>query len=73
MSEFIILDKDYIDLIKSEEDLKNFRRAEELLEKMKGVPAKDCIKDIIEVDNILNDLEGIPRRKFIILGDPKLN
>lgn len=72
MSDFISMNEDYIDFIKTEEDMKKFKRLKELeieLEK----PVKDCIDAMIEYDNIANDLQGLPRRKWLKMGDPKLN
>lgn len=74
MSDFIVEDFDYIDFIKSEEDIKMVQRLKELVPQLKGVPAKDCLPQIMEYTNIDRKLRGLPKATFIQLpSDPNLN
>jgi hypothetical protein len=73
-SDFMLDDENYIDFIHNEEDLKKFNRLKEIWESGELLkPAKECLNFIIETDNLMNDLHGLPRRKFLIQNDPKLN
>ena len=75
MSDFITFDgEDYIDYIKTPEDLKKFERMKEIEKTELHKPSKECLNAVIEYDNLANDLKGLPRRKFIIVNnDAKLN
>ena len=73
MSDFIVADFDYIDFIKNEDDLKKVQRLKELVPQLKGVPAKDCIQQVIEFTNIDRELRGLKPAKFLFVQDPKLN
>jgi hypothetical protein len=74
MSEFTLHDgEDLIDYIKTPEDLEKFKRMKWLEQNEFNKPAKECIQAVIEYDHLYSDLKGLPRRKFLILGDPKLN
>jgi hypothetical protein len=73
MSDFIINDFDYIDFIKTEEDMKKFNKLVALVPKLKGVPAKDCMDQVIEFTNIDRELRGLKPVKFLFVKNPKLN
>ena len=74
MSDFVTYDgEDFIDYIKTPEDLEKFKRMKHLEQTEMMKPWRECIDAIIEYDHLSHDLKGIPRRKFIKLGDPKLN
>jgi hypothetical protein len=74
MSDFIIDGDDYLDKIKTPEDLAKFERMKYIWESGElAKPAKECLNSIIEFDNLRQDLNGEPRHKFLIMGDPKMN
>lgn len=73
MSDFIDVNgEDFVDFIKTEEDMVKWNRMKEL-EKEFHKPATECLDALIEYDHLCSDLKGIPRRKFIKMGDPQLN
>ena len=69
---FIFNNFDYIDYIKSAEDIILFKRLKELEPEL-SKPIKECYKVVMEVINIDRKLRGLLPVKFIILNDPKLN
>jgi len=71
-SDFMFNNKDYVDLIKTEEDLKLFNRLKELEPELYK-PAAECLKAVLEAVKIMDKLEGLPERKIIVQNDPKLN
>jgi hypothetical protein len=74
MSDFIVMDFDYIDCIKNDEDLKKVERLRELIPQMKGVPWQDCIKQIMEFTKLDRELRGMPPAIFVQLSEnPTLN
>lgn len=73
MSDFIVEDYDYIDCIKNADDVKKVERLRELVPQMKGVPAKDCMKQVMEFTHIDRELRGLKPVKFLFVQDPKLN
>lgn len=74
MSDFIVEDFDYIDFIKSEDDVKLVERLRELVPQLRGVPPKDCLPQIIEYTQIDRKLRGLEPAVFIHLPkDPTLN
>lgn len=73
MSDFEINGFDYVDFLTSEENMKKFRRLQALIPELKGVPAKDCIEQIIEFTKLDRELRGLKPAKFIMVPDPKLN
>lgn len=72
MSDFTLLDEDYIDLIVDEKSLAMFNRMKEIISLIKGVPAKDCFHLVVEFTHLDSDIHNVPRRQFIMLGDPAL-
>lgn len=74
MSEFVLDGDDYVDKIKTPEDLAKFERMKYIWESGElKKPAKECLNSIIEFDNLRQDLSVEPRHKFLIMGDPKMN
>jgi Uma2 family endonuclease len=71
-NDFIFNGEDFIDFIKTEEDMKLFQRLRELEPELHK-PADQCIDIVIEVVNITDKLKGLPPRKFIKLNNPLLN
>lgn len=72
MSDFMFNGTDYIDMIKTDEDLKLFNRLKEL-EPQLMKPASQCLKEVLEAVEIMNKLEGKPKQKIIVVNNPKLN
>lgn len=74
MSDFILMGMDYIDFIKTDEDLVKFNRMKEIEGQIKGVPANKCLNKIIEHLNLDRELRGMPPVKVIQLPpNPQLN
>ncbi len=74
MSDFIVDGDDYVDKIKTPEDLEKFKRMKYIWKSGElAKPAKECLNSVIEFDNLRQDLNGEPRHKFLIMGDPKMN
>jgi hypothetical protein len=74
MSDFIVDGDDYLDKIKTHEDLTKFERLKQIWESGDlGKPVKECLSLLIEFDNMRQDLNGERRHKFLIMGDPKMN
>jgi hypothetical protein len=73
MSDFVIMGLDYVDFLTSEENLQKFRRLQALIPELDGVPAKDCLPQIMEFTKLDRELRGLPPARFIIQNDPKLN
>ena len=72
MDNFISVNFDYVDYIKSEEDMKLFNRLKEL-EKELHKPIKECIEAFKEYTQIDRKLRGLKEVKFVTLNNPKLN
>jgi len=72
MSDFILVGFDYIDCIKSPDDLKIFERMKELTKTMHK-PMKECLAEVIEFTQLDRKLRGLQPAKIIIQKDPKLN
>lgn len=76
MSDFYIAEynEDYIDFIKTKEDLEKFNRLKELIPQLKGVHASKCLDQIKEFTKLDRELRGLRSVKFIDLPkDPQLN
>lgn len=67
--------EDFTEHIKTLEDHDKFKRMEHLAEnELKGKPIQDCLDFVIEYDDLANDLQGLPRRKWILVHtDPQMN
>lgn len=72
MSDFISAGFDYIDFIKSDDDMKKFNRMKEL-EKELHKPVKECLDAVIEYTKLDRELRGIGPIKIIVQNNPKLN
>jgi len=64
MSDFIFNDEDFVDFIKTDEDLKLFNRMKELEPEL-SKPIKECYEAVVEISNIRRKLRGEPPIKFI--------
>jgi hypothetical protein len=67
MSDFFLADfnEDYIDFIKTKEDMHKFNRLKELLPQMKGIHPSKCLDQIKEFTKLDRELRGLQPVKFI--------
>ncbi len=72
MSDFIFNGKDYVNYINTDEDLALWERLVELGPKLLEKDPFNLLATM-EAVRILDKLEGLPRRTFIILGDSEKN
>lgn len=66
---FIFNGEDFVDCIKTPEDMKLFERLRELEPEL-SKPASQCYKAVLEVVKIVDKLQGLPERKIIFQNTP---
>ncbi len=65
-NDFILKGKDYTDLIRNEDDYKDFLRLKHLVENELHKPVNECLEYVIEGVKIMDRLERKPERKIIV-------
>lgn len=74
MSDFVTaFGDDLVNYIVDEKTMTMFKRLKEIEEKELHKPIKESLPFVIEYDNIMHDIKGEPRRKFIIQSNPQSN
>jgi hypothetical protein len=71
-NDFVLAGFDYVDCIKTDDDMKKFNRMKELSPALIK-PVNECIKEVMEFTKLDRELRGVPPVKFLFQGNPKLN
>jgi len=71
-NDFVLVGFDYVDCIKTEDDMKKFNRMKELAPAL-SKPVKECINEVMEFTKLDRELRGAKPVKFLFQGNPKLN